>query len=197
MRTVINILEWILTISAAIAIAILLRSNVFALTEVKMSSMEDTLFEGQKVLEYKLVYRFRAPQRGEIIILDREDRKPSFFSNVVDETREMVKSILGRPNQNHLIKRVIAVPGDRIDIRDGLVYINDKELKEVYVKGKTYPFSLTFPTTVPENKVFVMGDNREISQDSRQLGFIDYSQIEGRAVYRIWPFDKIGSLEHK
>ena len=100
------------------------------------------------------------------------------------------------PVEIDYIKRVIGIPGDEIDIRDGYVYVNGEKLEEPYVKGKTYKKNLEFPITVQKNHVFVLGDNRENSSDSRyqSLGCIDYSKIKGKATFRFWPLDKFGYL---
>ena len=94
------------------------------------------------------------------------------------------------------IKRVIAVPGDKLDIRDGYVYINDIKQEEPYLKekGVTYNQSLELPVVIPANKVAVFGDNRLNSRDSRQIGLIEFNRIKGKAVLRIWPREVIGGL---
>jgi signal peptidase I len=93
------------------------------------------------------------------------------------------------------IKRVIGVPGDKIDIKDGHVYINGEKLDEKYAKGETHKQLLDFPKTVPPNTVFVLGDNRQNSRDSRIIGFIEYDRIKGKAVLRIWPFKDLGVIK--
>ncbi len=93
------------------------------------------------------------------------------------------------------LKRVIGLPGDIIDMKNGIVYLNNVPLTETYIKGKTFTNGLKVPFTVPANKVFVMGDNRESSQDSRELGPIAMSSLEGRAIFRLWPLQKFGQLE--
>jgi signal peptidase I len=99
------------------------------------------------------------------------------------------------PDEVDYIKRVIAIPGDRIDIREGMVSINGKKLTEPYVKGGvTDNKGMAFPRTVPSGKLFVMGDNRQVSRDSREIGYIDIKKIRGRAVFSIWPLDRFGLL---
>ena len=99
-----------------------------------------------------------------------------------------------RDRENRLIKRVIAVPGDKVDIDKGYLYINDSLVEEAYIKGMTFKDELSMPVTVPEGKVFVMGDNRESSVDSRRFGLVDYKSIEGKVVFRMWPLKKIGLI---
>lgn len=186
-----KIFEFLGTVVIAFAIAMFLKSTVFAIPEIRMNSMENTLLQGERVLEIKFIYELTAPKRGEVIILDKDNASKGFFLDYADEIKETIDIIRGKAGKNHLIKRVIGLPGDEIKIEEGQVYINDKLLEEAYVKGETYADALEFPLIVPEGKVFVMGDNREVSLDSRQLGFIDYKQIEGKAVARIWPLDKL------
>ncbi|MEA4962515.1 signal peptidase I [Lutispora sp.] len=186
-----KIFEFLGTVVIAFAIAMFLKSTVFAIPEIRMNSMENTLIQGERVLEIKFIYDLTAPKRGEVIILDKDNASKGFFLDYADEIKETIDVIRGKAGRNHLIKRIIGLPGDEIKIEEGQVYINDELLEEAYVKGETYADALEFPLIVPEGKVFVMGDNREVSLDSRQLGFIDYKQIEGKAVARIWPLDKL------
>ena len=101
----------------------------------------------------------------------------------------------GKNRRNRFIKRIIGVPGDEIDIQDAKVYVNDILLDEVYIKGDTIQRIVEYPVIVPKGKLFVMGDNRENSNDSRSFGFVDYNSIEGKALVRFWPLDKLGNLE--
>lgn len=186
-----KIFELLGTVVIAFAIAMFLKSTVFAIPEIRMNSMENTLIQGERVLEIKFIYELAAPKRGDVIVLNKDNASKGFFLDYADEIKETIDIIRGKAGRNHLIKRIIGLPGDEIKIEEGQVYINGELLEEAYVKGETYADALEFPLIVPEGKVFVMGDNREVSLDSRQLGFIDYKQIEGKAVARIWPLDKL------
>lgn len=189
-----EILEWALTLFIALFIAILLKSTAFAMVRVQGTSMENTLLSGQKLFENKLAYDFSTPKKGDIVILNRQKDDNGAISDIKCELKDTYNNIIGYQDENILIKRVIGIPGDKIDIKDGHVYVNGEKLNEYYVKGKTYPNDMKFPIIVPNNKVFVLGDNREVSLDSRIIGFIGYNQIDGKVFYRIWPFDKVGSL---
>lgn len=182
------------TILVAFVLAMFLKSTVFALPEIRMSSMEDTFIEGERALAIKFLYDFSEPKRGDVIVFDKENEKAGFLSNYIKEVKETISMISGNASKNHLIKRVIGVPGDEIKFTDGHVYINDVLLNEGYVKGETFAGGMESPFVVPQDKVFVMGDNREVSLDSRNLGFIDYNQIEGKVIARIWPLKKIKKL---
>ncbi|MCK9218332.1 MAG: signal peptidase I [Firmicutes bacterium] len=179
------------TILIAFVLAMLLKTTVFALPEIRMSSMENTLLQGERALELKFVYSFLEPKRGDVIVFDKENKKAGFVSNYLKEVKETIDMIRGNASKNHLIKRVIGIPGDEIEFCEGNVYINDVLLEEGYIKGETFADEMETPFVVPEGKVFVMGDNREVSLDSRNLGFIDYKQIEGKVIARIWPLKKM------
>ncbi|UVI32581.1 signal peptidase I [Paenibacillus spongiae] len=163
--------EWVLSLSVAVIVALLVQNYAFAQTEVRNVSMQSTLFAGQRLIEDKITYRFEQPDRGDIVIIN------------------------GPESEQRLIKRVIGLPGDVIDMKDGQIYVNGTLTEESYVKGSTYPNGLEVPYEVPEGKLFVMGDNREHSTDSRELGPISVSSIEGRAIFRLWPLSKFGTLD--
>ncbi|AZN40932.1 signal peptidase I [Paenibacillus albus] len=163
--------DWFISLAVAIVVALLVQNYAFAQTEVKNISMQKTLVEGQRLIEDKVSYYFEKPQRGDIVIIN------------------------GPESDKRLIKRVIGLPGDVIDFtEDGRVTINGEALEEPYIKGLTYANGLQVPYTVPDKTVFVMGDNRENSMDSRAIGPIAFSSVEGRAVFRLWPLNKFGQL---
>ncbi len=158
-------------------IAVVLAVAVRVLVEpVRVSglSMYPTLHDGDYLIASPIPYWIHQPQRGDIVILkDPQD-----------------------PGEN-LVKRVVAVPGDRMVIRDGHVYIDGKQLSEPYING---PWTLraTWPPNgaelVPPGEYFVMGDNRNISLDSRAFGPVPRADIEGEAWFRLWPVVDIGIL---
>lgn len=191
-----EIIEWVVVFATAFILVALLNTAVFATTQVRQTSMQDTLLEGQHLFVEKWSYAFGNPYRGDIIVFI-EDKYPKNYLERVSIFLKDVSDILKPIEQKtniRLVKRVIGIPGDEVDIRDGKVYINGDELPESYVKGDTYQREFTFPATIPEGKYIVFGDNREVSKDSRTFGFIDRSQVEGKAVFRFWPFNKIGAL---
>lgn len=188
-------LSWAFTIALVIVISMTLRSYAFAAPEIQQGSMESTLYEGQRLIEWKVEYYFSDPQRGDIVIINTETEKDDFL--LLENTKEFFGNFFdGQKNDFiRLVKRVIGIPGDKIDIIGGKVYINDELYDESYVTGETYSRSMTFPIEIPENYYFVMGDNREYSMDSRDLGLISIEKIEGKAVFRFWPLDKIGTID--
>lgn len=190
-------IEWTATLLGAIIFSLFIRSYAFASTEVRECSMQDTLFEGQKLIENKIEYHFSKPQRGDIVIINQKT-KEGIFNIFMDNAKDMIDKFSSNSEheKTRLIKRIIGIPGDNIDIKNGSIYINGQLYNEVYVKGITLPNKMEFPVTLPENEYFVLGDNREISRDSRELGFINIHNIEGEAILRLWPFDKIGSISN-
>lgn len=188
--------SWVAVIVVALFLSLFIDSTVIAKAEVEQSSMENTLFEGQQLIVSKLSYAFDEPKRGDIIIFLENEEK----GNVIDT---FIRSLKGRfsssdeiaAEQERLVKRVIGVPGDEIDIQDGSVFINGEKLEESYANGETLPGNIELPITVEEDELFVIGDNREVSRDSRDFGPIDVKQVEGKAVFRIHPFNKMGKVE--
>ena len=165
--------EWIRDIIIALLIAgtILL---FFKPIVVKQESMQPTFYSNDYVIVSRQAYNlFGDVERGDVIV---------FKSDLVDENGE----------QKHLIKRVIAVGGDTIEIRDGYVNLNGEMLDEPYVAEEGISGEMG-SVTVEEGKMFVMGDNRRVSQDSRspELGQVEESSIVGKVVLRIYPFDSI------
>jgi signal peptidase I len=138
---------------------------------IPSESMVPTLKVGDRVLVNKFIYRFTEPERGDIIV----------FESVEDSNEE-------------LIKRVVGVPGDEISVRKGKLLVNGERQKEPYVNKKFPDTSSADPTRVPEGHVFVMGDNRANSRDSRYFGPVPDQKIEGEAFLRFWPPDRIGGL---
>lgn len=191
-----EIWEWVVVFAAAFILVALLNTAVFATTQVRQTSMQNTLMEGQHLFVEKLSYLFENPSRGDIIVFIDERYPANYFDRVkifLTDVSDIFEPIERKTNVR-LVKRVIGTAGDKIDIREGKVFLNDQEQDETYVKGETFQREITFPVVVPEGKFLVFGDNREVSKDSRTFGFIERSQIEGKAVFRFWPMNKIGSL---
>ena len=156
--------DWVISIAIAIAIAMLIRTFIVELYLVDGPSMNPTLQHHERLVVNKFIYNMRAPEKGEILI----------FKFPKDQTRDF-------------IKRVIATPGDTIEIKGGQVFVNDELQNEPYILSKTrgdYP-----KATVPEGTVFVMGDNRNNSEDSRfaEVGFVPFDLIKGKAMLVFWP----------
>ena len=168
-----NIMSWIITFVAAILLAVFLRTFVFVLAKVDGPSMLPTLHHQESLIVTKYSYVFGEIERGDIVIC-RYDT-PEYPDTYV--------------------KRVIGLPGETIRIENGIVYIDGAAIKEDYtLEPARYDME---SYTIPEGKVFVLGDNRNNSADSRRVGPLDKSQILGKVRFRIYPFTSIGSLEDK
>lgn len=157
----------------AIAVVTILFIIIFIVQSflVRGSSMEPTLLDGERLLVSKFIFHIRPPETGDIIVL-KYPKNPSI----------------------KYIKRVIAGPGQTVYIRDGKVYLDGEVLREPYINemmNTDYDF-----VTVPERTVFVMGDNRNYSKDSRDpdVGFVPYDNLVGKAIFIFWPVPKIKIL---
>lgn len=162
--------EWLVVLVVAISSALLVKAYVMQQFAVDGRSMDTTLHNGDRVLVNKLSYRLHDPRRGDVVVLKQ----------------------LNGSAERDLIKRVIALPGETIEVQDCAVTIDGKTLNEPYLDptvvtpgncGPGYP-----ATKVPENQVFVMGDNRPGSGDSRSFGPVSEDLLIGRAFVVIWPF---------
>ena len=165
--------EWIQCLVVALLCCVLIFMFFARVIDVKGRSMEPTLIDGDKIVITRLAGGY---ERGDIVVL----RKESF-------------------RQEPIVKRVIAVGGETIDIDfdRGIVYVNGEELDEPYVNELTYDREdFEGPVEVPEGSVFVMGDNRNNSSDSRRatIACVDERYILGKAIFRIWPVSKFGAM---
>jgi signal peptidase I len=193
-----EILEWVFLIFAAILIASIIQSELFALTEVNMESMVETLEPGDKLIMSKLAYSFSEPKRGDIIIFLRDEPVNGIIGRASIYIGDISMKLRKEYRRNRLIKRVIGIPGDTIEIRDNVLYVNGEAQNEPY--ARIDPFENTVlnrdlgKTEVLPGELFVLGDNRGQSLDSRNFGKIDQSWVEGKAIFRVMPFNKFGSL---
>lgn len=185
----------LLTIVGSIIVLSLINTKVFAMAKVQQSSMENTLYSDEKLIVDKLSYNFTKPERGDIIIFLKDEEK----GNILEESYKYIKEVTSfnylSDNRTRYVKRVIGIEGDEVNISSGYVYINGEKIEELYIKGETYNRDIKFPIVVRENQIFVLGDNREVSEDSRDFGLINLNQIEGKAIFRFFPLDRFGSLE--
>ncbi len=167
-----EVISWIKLILSAFIIAFILKTYIFQVALVNQISMEPTLHEGQVLIIAKVNYLFKDPARGDIVVLKDE------------------------LENKYLIKRAIGLPGEVIDIKNNKVYIDEEELEPDYTEVPTQDNGFG-KSKVPEGKYFVMGDNRLHSRDSRSdtVGFVNRSNIVGKAVFRVWPISKIGIIK--
>ena len=176
-----DVLQLVTIVAGAHVVALLLRAFVCEPFVIPSKSMTDTMMVGDRVIGEKLSYRTRTPEAGEIVtFVDPKD------------------------SSQILIKRVIATAGQTVELRDGHVVVDGSVLDEPYTEGKpSEPLSghaasldedVSFPYTVPEGCVWVMGDNRTNSLDSRYFGAVPIASITSHAVFKFWPLSDIGTL---
>ena len=172
------LIEILIIVVVAVALSVVIRIFLVETYEVPTGSMIPTIEIGDRILSEKITYYFNEPQKGDII---------TFVSPTDNETI--------------LVKRVIATGGDVVDIVDGVLYVNGEEQEESYVYGKpTYEMdtnsgvTISYPYTVPEGYLWVMGDNRTNSSDSRVFGPVSVDSVTGRVFFRYWPLDRFGPM---
>jgi len=171
-------IEWVVVFVGALILALVLRFLFIQAFWIPTSSMESTLLVQDRVLVNKLSYRFGDIERQDIVVFHRTEA-----------------DLAANPRLHpDVIKRVIAFEGETVEISDNVVYVDGNPLDEPYLDIGTN--NLDFgPVTVPEGELFVMGDNREGSADSRsQLGTVEQDRVVGRAFVRFWPLDRLGGL---
>ncbi len=205
-----NILEWIYCIIIAVVIAILIKYFVGTPTIVKQTSMWPTLEQNDRLILNRLPRTFgEMPERGDIITFEAPSNNATGL--IAEEIDNTIAKYDNEPTtwwgkftyhvleigKESYIKRVIALPGEHVEIKDGKVYINGEELDEPYLTDDviTEPTGVLNDFIVPENTVFAMGDNREGSKDCRAFGCIPLERIESKVVIRFWPLNKFGKVE--
>lgn len=175
----------------AFVIALLLKSFVVQAFYIPSASMEPTLKVGDRVLVEKISTRFGEPGRGDIVVFEKDlgaPEAPSDRENVLEKIGDAFKELFGFPTEGRqdFIKRVMAVGGDTIQGRDGVVFVNGEQVEESYLpEGVTT--SEFGPVDIPDNMIFVMGDNRGNSDDSRSFGPVSVDTVVGEAFLLIWP----------
>ena len=204
-----DILEWVYCIIIALALAMLFRYFIGTPTIVQQVSMNPTLVEGQRLWLNRWGRTTKTlPKRGEIITFE-EPEKLEYAIDEIDQANPVAKykdrtgldwfihNFLEIGKRSY-IKRVIALPGEQVEIKDASVYINGEKFEEPYLQSGivTDIIGTGFDDfVVPENCVFAMGDNRTRSTDCRSFGCIPLEKIESTVAIRIWPLDKWGKVE--
>ncbi len=171
-------IEWAHSIIVALILTLIIRTFVVQAFKIPSGSMRPTLMEGDKLFVNKFVYRFEPPKRGDIIV----------FKYPVDPKKDF-------------IKRLVGLGGDKVEIRGGKIYVNDRVLEDPKLFSNfTYynhdPYGAPNQAIkVPENSYFVLGDNSANSTDSRFWGFVPRKNMLGKAFFRWWPLKRIGAVE--
>ena len=168
-----NVVEWILVFAAAALLAFIMNTFLFRTANVTGDSMMPTLAHGDVVLMDRLSLRFGEPQYDDIVVFP----------------------YAGDPSE-YYIKRVVGLPGDVMDWLDGAFLRNNEPLDDPFSLAETRPGTVAFPLTVPEGTCFVLGDNRNVSDDSRYeaVGCIPFEKLTGKVALRVWPLSKFGSV---
>lgn len=163
--------SWTRDLAVALGLAIVVMIFLYQPVKVEGTSMNPLLSDQERIFINKFVYHFEPIERGDVIVFWYPlDRSKSF------------------------IKRVVGLPGEAIEIRDGHLYINGQELADQYVPAGYLDGSTYAPHRIPEESYFVMGDHRDSSNDSRVFGPVPRQFIYGKAVFAYWPADHFGSL---
>lgn len=179
------VFDWLEVLVHAIIAVVICFSFLFRIATIDGPSMENTLHNGERVIISNLFYE---PKVGDIVVISRNKENSVYTMN---------------ESNTPIIKRIIALEGQTVDIdfEEGIVYVDGIALDEPYTKTPTNSkWDIEFPVTVDEGCIFVLGDNRNDSMDSRdarigEYGMIDTRYILGRAVYRVFPLDKIGKID--
>jgi signal peptidase I len=161
--------DWVKDFVKALLFFVILQTYFIQGFVIEGACMEPQLKSSEKILVNKLLYRWRTPKLGEVVV----------FTFPLDRNKDF-------------IKRVVGCPGDLLEIRDGYLYRNGLRMSEPFVKE--YVFGAYGPLRVPRDKICVMGDNRNNSHDSRSWGFLDLDQVKGRAEMKFWPPWSIGLI---
>lgn len=199
-----EVLEWTYCIVIAVALALLIRYFIGTPTVVKQSSMYPTLKQNQRLVLNRLYRTFHdTPERGDIITFEAPSQSvatgvKAIYDNEPQNVFEKFCYYVLEVNKMSYIKRIVALPGEHVQIMDGKVYINDEELKEDYLQENVVTEAKSIYLTdfiVPEGYVFAIGDNREYSGDCRAFGCIPFEKIESKVWIRFWPFDLFGKVK--
>lgn len=163
-----EIREWIYTILIAVILVIIIRTFLLDSRIVPSSSMEPSIIPGDRLFVQKVTHRITGFERGDVVVF-----KPPTESGL----------------QEDLIKRLIALPGDTVEVKESVLYINGEPQEEPYISEPiNYEMS---PLTVPEDSIFVLGDNRNYSLDSHVWGFANINSVKGKAWVTYWPLKRI------
>ncbi len=170
--------EWVEPVVIAVILALFVRAFIVQAFKIPTGSMKPTLNENNRIFVNKYIYRFKSPQRGDIVVFKYpEDTKKDF------------------------IKRLIAVSGETVEIEDGDIFINGVRVDDVPSIKKIYYYNrgeyggLGQKIEVPEGHFYMLGDNSESSRDSRYWGFVPKKYIIGKAIFRYWPLKAIGRID--
>lgn len=201
-----EVLDWVVCFAIAFIVYLLINYFFICAPTVKQQSMHPTIKNNEKVLtirpwmkgskfEYGQIITFEAPIDNKLYIDSDETLYTAQYENYTGITLFLYNFL--DVNKVSYIKRVIGLPGDHIVIKDGIVYRNDEKIEEPYLRDMNTEIQEQeyADVIVPENTIYVMGDNREQSKDSRSFGCIPYDRVNGYVLCRIWPLNKLGTIK--
>lgn len=191
------LIELPLLVLLAFVLAILLKTFLVQAFYIPSTSMVPTLEVNDRILVNKVVFNVRDPARGEVVVFHEEGVGPEGISGTLHDLAAGLGIV--PPAQKDFVKRIIGLPGETVEVRDGVVFIDGAELPEAtrdeggYLQARSHDdFG---PTEIPEGEYFLMGDNRPNSADSRSsLGTVEFEELVGRAFVVIWPPGRVGTL---
>lgn len=177
----------------AVILAVLIKSLLIQPFEIPSQSMHPTLQVGDRVMVSKVSYLFGEPARGDVVVFSAPGRRQA-DRNVLEVVWHEVREAFGwyDISEADLIKRVVATGGDRVEILEDQVWVNGELLAEPYLGSSTRDDALT--VEVEDGHLFLMGDHRTKSSDSRVFGTVHEDMVVGKAVFRIWPFGRLGGI---
>lgn len=206
-----NIMEWIICILIALLIVALIKTFVGFPTVVSGASMDSTLKDKQRLWVSKIGIEVnKYPERGDIITFEapsttyvtkamyNPNNPVAIYKDKKEGVITKIISSISLFNSTSFIKRVIGLPGDHVEIKNKKVYLNGEVLREDYLDAGTITEDADgcfLDVVVPDGYVYVLGDNREVSGDSRRFGCIPIDKIEGKAVFRFWPLNKLKRIK--
>ena len=172
----------------ALLLFLILRTFVVEARYVPSPSMRPTIIEWDRFLVEKVSYRFREPKRGDIVVFHPTEEAVALANE--EQLRRGERPV----RLDDFIKRIVALPGETVQISEGKVWINGVPLAEEYISPDRRPIYEFGPVTVGEDEYFVLGDNRNQSWDSHYWGFLPRKNIVGRAFWRFWPLQRMGMI---
>ncbi len=199
--------EFPILVIVALAVSLIIKSFLVQFFYIPSGSMENTLQINDRVAVNKIPFISKSIDRGDVVVFrDPSNWLPEPYADnqnkVIAKIKEglVLVGVLPNPAKQYLVKRVIGIAGDNVVGKDGIVTINGKETTEPYIFAGNKPSELDFNVTVPKGKIWVMGDHRGASADSRyhqddvNNGFVPESKVTGRVVGIIWPIKNIGTV---
>ncbi|MFA5340707.1 MAG: signal peptidase I [Clostridia bacterium] len=192
-----ELILWIRSFIFVIIFVTIFRGFIGEPVKVYGPSMENTLITGDILIMSKISFNIEGVNKNDIVVIEIEPVQFQFLTFLNDIV--WFRRLFPTENREDYIKRVIALEGEEINLINGVVYIDGRRLDEPYLKDQASTFErlIEMPYTVPNGYVFVLGDNRIVSKDSRSIGPVPIESIIGKIVFRTWPLNKAGSVDKK